>query len=228
MIAADERGDIDPSLVAKWLRGWALSRGKPPPEAIAGGWRVAVNEPDQIERYVFARGGEDVRRLTASMAPALTPIKICATPDEAAPLLAPPWAIERTSSMMTKPALSACEARIADGYRLAVTGAGDVVIAFAITGAGDIAAGGRAALIGEVAVFDQISTQEAHRRRALGGAIMRSLENAVVARGAERGMLVATDAGRALYQTLGWDAYAPYTTALAPGAGASPSHLILV
>ena len=214
MIAANQ--GADPHLVEKWLRGWALSRGKPAPEAIEGGWRVSVNEPDQIERYVFARGGEDVRRLSASISRAFTPIKICAAPEAAAPLLNPPWVIDRTSSMMTKPALNASETRLADGYGVALTGVGEVLIAFAVTGAGDIAAGGRAALIGDVAVFDQISTQEAHRRRALGSAIMRTLENAVVARGAQRGMLVATEAGSALYKTLGWEAYSPYTTAIAP------------
>ncbi len=224
MIAAIQTGGADPKLVEKWLRGWALSRGKQAPQAIEGGWRVAVNEPDQIERYVFARGGDHVRRLTAAISPALTPIKVCATPDEVALLLSPPWVIDRTSPMMTKPALGAGEARAADGYRLALTGAGDVIIAFAVTGAGDIAAGGRAALVGEVAVFDQIATQEAHRRRALGGAIMRTLENAVVARGAQTGMLVATEAGCALYKTLGWETYAPYTTALAASHERPPSH----
>lgn len=216
MIAANEAARIDPDLVAKWLRGWALSRGKPGPEAIAGGWRVCVNEPDQIERYVFAGAGEYVRRLMASIAPPLTPIKICATPDEVAPLLTPPWVIDRTSPMMTKPMLAASEAIAIDNYCVALTGAGDVVIAFAVTGEGEAAASGRAALVGDVAVFDQILTQQAHRRRGLGGAIMRALENAAVARGAQRGMLVATEAGCGLYKTLGWELYAPYTTAIAP------------
>jgi len=221
VIASDE--NIDQSLVAKWVRGWALSRGKPAPETIDGGWRVQVNEPDQIERYVLPRSGENVRRLTASMAPALTPIKICATPDDVAPLLAPPWKVDRTSPMMTKPALAGSEAIVADGYSLAVTGAGEVLIAFAVADGGDIAAGGRAALIEDVAVVDQIWTHEAHRRRKLASAIVRTLENAVLARGAQRGMLVATDAGCALYQTLGWQVYAPYTTALVPNSSQHPN-----
>ena len=223
MIASDE--NIDPSLVAKWVRGWALSRGKPAPEAIDGGWRVQVNEPDQIARYVFPRSGESVRRLTASMAPTLTPIKICATPDDVAPVLAPPWKIDRTSPMMTKPALAGSNPIVADRYSVAVTGAGEVLIAFAVADGGDIAAGGRAALIEDVAVVDQIWTHEAHRRRKLASAIVRTLENAVLARGAQRGMLVATDAGCALYQTLGWQVYAPYTTALVPNPPQHPNRV---
>lgn len=200
------------------LRGWALSRGKSAPDAIDGGWRVQVNEPDQIARYLFPQASEHVRRLTGATAPTLTPIKICATPDDVAPLLAPPWVIDRTAPMMAKGALQVSEAPVGEGYAIVVTGAGDVLVGFAITDADDIVAGGRVALIDEVAVFDQIWTHEAHRRRRLGSAIMRTLENAAVTRGAQRGMLVATDAGCALYQTLGWQVYAPYTTAIVPSA----------
>jgi GNAT superfamily N-acetyltransferase len=209
---------VDAALVEKWLRGWALSRGKPPPEAIDGGWRVQVAEPGQIARYVFPKADENVRRLTQSMAPALTPIKICAAPNEVLPLLAPPWAIDRTSPMMMKTALVMTSASVTSAYSVAMTGAGAVLIAFALTNAGDIAAGGRVALIEDVAVFDQIWTHEAHRRRGLASAVMRTLENAAVARAARRGMLVATDAGCALYKTLGWIVHAPYTTATAPQA----------
>jgi GNAT superfamily N-acetyltransferase len=93
-----------------------------------------------------------------------------------------------------------------------------VLIAMAVTQSGDVVAGGRVALVGDVAVFDQISTQEAHQRKGLGSAVMRALENAAVDHGAGRGMLVATEAGHALYLTLDWRVYAPYTTAIAPTA----------
>src|SRR6185436_15021494 len=172
------------ALVAKWLRGWALSREKPAPEPIVGGWRVEVNEPDQVARYVFPRADETLQHLTQAIHPALTPIKVCATPDEVAPLLTPPWVIDRTSPMMIKTALAATDASVANGYSVVVTGTSEVLIAFAVTSKGDIAAGGRAALIEDIAVFDRISTQEAHRRRGLGSAIMRALENAVAARDA--------------------------------------------
>lgn len=209
---------VDPVLVGAWLRGWALSRGKAAPEAIDGGWRVQVDEPDQIARYVFPNAGEPVRRLTASMSPALTPIKVCAAPDEVAPLLAAPWAIDRTSPMMNKPNLAQAELKVADGYAVLATGVGDVLIAMALNNVQDIVAGGRVALIGDVAVFDQIWTHEAHRRRGLGANVMRRLENAAIERDAARGMLVATAAGCALYSTIGWRIYAPYTTALVPSA----------
>ncbi|MBI3437574.1 MAG: GNAT family N-acetyltransferase [Proteobacteria bacterium] len=177
---------------------------------------MQVDEPDQIGRYVFPNAGEPVRRLTASTSLALTPIKVCAARDEVAPLLAPPWMIDRVLPMMTKPALEASETSTAEGYATLVAGAGDVLIAMAVTNTHDIVAGGRVALIDDVAVFDQIWTHEAHRRRRLGSRVMRTLENVAVQRGAIRGMLVATEAGCSLYSTLGWRVYAPYTTAIVP------------
>lgn len=207
---------VDHELVGKWLRGWALSRSKPAPETIDGGWRVQVDEPDQVARYVFPSNSEAVQRFTKSTSPTLTPVKVCATPDDVAPSLAPPWIIDRTSPMMTKPTLATAEARVADGYATMVTGAANVLIAMALTDANDIVAGGRIAMIDDIAVFDQIWTHEAHRRRGLGSSVMRTLENIAVERGGVRGMLVATDAGCALYSTLGWRVYAPYTTAIVP------------
>ena len=195
-----------------------LSRGKAAPEAIEGGWRVQVDEPDQTARYVFPNAGEPVQNLMQSVAPTLTPIKVCATLDEVAPLLTPPWVVDRTSPMMAKAILAAANATVAEGYATLVTGAGDLLIAMAVTRTQDIVAGGRVALIEDTAIFDQIWTHEAHRRRRLGSSIMRTLENVAVERGAVRGMLVATEAGCALYSTLGWRAYAPYTTAIVPNA----------
>jgi GNAT superfamily N-acetyltransferase len=206
----------DPELVGKWLRGWALSREKPAPEPIVGGWRVEVNEPDQVARYVFPRADETVQHLTQAIHPALTPIKICAAPDDVSPLLTPPWIVQRTSPMMTKPSLTSAPLDQRDDYFIAVTGAGDVLIAMAVTRSGDVVAGGRVALVGDVAVLDQISTQEMHQRRGLGSSVVRTLENAAADRGARRGALVATEAGCDLYRTLGWTIYAPYTTAFVP------------
>lgn len=183
-----------------------------------GGWRVEVNEPDQVARYVFPRADETVAHLTQAIRPALTPIKVCASAQEVTPLLAPPWTVQRTSLMMTNPSLTIAPPDQCDGYFVAVTGAGNVLIAMAVTRSGDIVAGGRVALVGDIAVFDQISTQEAHQRKGLGSAVMRALENEAADRGAARGILVATDAGCALYLTLGWQVYAPYTTAIVPSA----------
>ncbi len=58
------------------------------------------------------------------------------------------------------------------------------------------------AALGEAVVVDRVVTEETHRRRGLGGFVMRTLADRAVAKGAVLGVLGATDAGRALYETL--------------------------
>lgn len=59
-------------------------------------------------------------------------------------------------------------------------------------------------LAGRHAIFDQVVTSPAHRRLGLGRHAMAQLSQAAQARGAESGLLVATEDGRALYTSLGW------------------------
>jgi len=74
--------------------------------------------------------------------------------------------------------------------------------------AGGRAAQGQMALLGEAVVVDRVRTQEAHRRRGLGAFVMRTLADHALEQGAVLGVLGATDAGRALYETLGWKKHA--------------------
>jgi predicted GNAT family acetyltransferase len=53
-----------------------------------------------------------------------------------------------------------------------------------------------------------VVTEEAHRRRGLGGLVMRTLADRALEEGAALGVLGAIDAGRALYETLGWKKHA--------------------
>jgi hypothetical protein len=46
---------------------------------------------------------------------------------------------------------------------------------------------------------------------------MSALGEAANRAGASRWLLVATPEGRALYETLGWEVHAPYTSAFIPG-----------
>ncbi|WP_431261327.1 GNAT family N-acetyltransferase [Roseateles chitinivorans] len=78
---------------------------------------------------------------------------------------------------------------------------------------GELAASGQAAIDGAFATFDQIVTVEAHRRRGLGRLVMSALSNAARDAGARQGVLVATEAGAALYKTLGWALVSPVTAA---------------
>ena len=104
-----------------------------------------------------------------------------------------------------------------DGYVLEIARKAKLIFVKILTEAGDLAANGSAALAGGYAIYDRIETDEAHRRRGLGGVVMRTLEGLASAQGVRGGLLVATEDGRALYERLGWRLLSPYTSVVIPG-----------
>ncbi|MGW7418048.1 GNAT family N-acetyltransferase [Streptomyces sp. NPDC054863] len=64
------------------------------------------------------------------------------------------------------------------------------------------------AMLGDVAVVDRVRAEDAHRRRGLGRFVIRALTEHALSEGADLGLLGATDAGRAPYETLGWKEHA--------------------
>lgn len=63
------------------------------------------------------------------------------------------------------------------------------------------------------AVFDQIVTEESHRRLGLGTVVMLTLDTLAKKANVTERLLVATAAGRSLYESLGWSVLAPWSTA---------------
>jgi GNAT superfamily N-acetyltransferase len=82
---------------------------------------------------------------------------------------------------------------------------------------GTLAASGHLALGDRRAIYDRIVTEPAHQRRGLGRAVMQALQALGRAHGRREGVLVATDAGRALYESLGWHLHSPWAGAVIPG-----------
>ncbi len=74
------------------------------------------------------------------------------------------------------------------------------------------AARGVVSVIGEVAVFDKILTEDAFRRQGLGRDVMTALTLEALSRGATRALLVASPEGQALYGALGWSTVQPVHT----------------
>jgi GNAT superfamily N-acetyltransferase len=106
------------------------------------------------------------------------------------------------------------------GYRLAVApdpAMPHVAMASVSAADGSHAADGRLVVVDGHAIFDRIATGEAHRRRGLGAAVMTALHERARELGARRGLLAATEAGHALYRTLGWQVQAPYSSAVIAG-----------
>lgn len=209
----------DPALLARWIAGWALARGKPAPHAVGSGWRVDVDEPDQHARYAFPHAAPDIEALAAGIDDPLVFLKVCDDAERLAPLLPPRWKITRTGHMMTAPQL-VFETATPGGYMFVAReiAAG---LRIRILHDGEEIGRGGAIISGPYAIYDRIVVDAAHRRRGVARALMAQLGAAMAARGIAQGLLVATDDGRALYDTLGWAYHAPYLTAVLSAAPAA-------
>jgi GNAT superfamily N-acetyltransferase len=205
----------DPELLATWVRGWALTRGAPAPVRDRCAWRIDVDQTDQIARYVYAEATQEAAERAVEIREPFVFLKICDGAEAVQPLLDARWAIQPPGFMMTLDGTMGGSETPTD-YRFEVE-PGTVTFVRLLDAVGEEAARGRATVVEDRIIFDRIATAPAHRRRGLASAIMRELEAVGRARGGREGVLVATGAGRALYERLGWRMHSPYTTAVIPG-----------
>jgi GNAT superfamily N-acetyltransferase len=206
---------MDPDLLAVWSRGWALTRGAAAPVEDNGGWRIEVGQADHLRRFVFARADTSVTARAAQVDEPFVFLKICDPEAEVRALLDSRWRVQRTGHVMRLDRPMATRARH-PGYDAALTVEDGVTHVRLRTDSGTEAARGRAVKIEDAVIFDRIAVEAEHRRRGLGGAVMRALQEAVAGPDLTLGLLVATDEGRALYETLGWRALSDYVTAQLP------------
>lgn len=212
MTKALEATQVD--TVRAWVDGWTVSRGTPPPVTEPWGLRVDVGLPGHVARHIVpVPTPAIIRRLTSAITEPGTWLKLCAPAELIAPWLPPGWAIDPPEHLMTA-TLTREEAAAPPGYNLAVTTRSGVTVARLLTDAGEIAARGQLATAGRAAVVDHVETAEAHRRRGLGGIVIKTLAATAVSRGATTGVLVATPEGRKLYESLGWRLRSPMTAAV--------------
>lgn len=129
------------------------------------------------------------------------------------PALLRAWLMARTGTVMLHGSPVVPGAPVPHGYMLRLTEDGPVTAVEILAPDGTEAARGFAAELDGVFIYDRIRTHEAHQRRGLGRAVMTAL-GAARRSPASVEILVATDAGRALYEQLGWTALAPYSTAV--------------
>ncbi|MEE1825156.1 GNAT family N-acetyltransferase [Streptomyces sp. BE20] len=195
-------------LVRMWIEGWIVSRGASDPVDEPWGWTVDVGQRAQVSRHVLPEPTEaDVRKIVAGTSAPGTWLKLFADDDTVRPWLGPGWQFDVPGFLMTVP-LAAERPTVPAGYTLTSWSRGGVVRVLVRTADGHFAARGQIACTGATAVADQIETAPEHRRRGLGGLVMRTLQDAARRSGAGTGLLVATPDGRALYASLGWTARA--------------------
>ncbi|WP_407565534.1 GNAT family N-acetyltransferase [Streptomyces sp. 184] len=198
-------------MVRTWVAGWAVSRRTPPPVEKPWGFYIETGNPAERGRHVLPAADESlVRSAAASVDVPRTWMKMPAEPAQIAPWLPAGWVVarEQTGHLMAVDLAATTAPGAPEGYRVSVETVGAVVHVRVRDAAGEQAAQGQMALLGEATVVDRVQTEEAHQRRGLGTFVMGTLTAHAVDRGATHGILGATDAGRALYEALGWKKHA--------------------
>lgn len=206
----------DPHILATWVKGWAIARETTPPVADHGGLRVDVGWPEQKARYVFPALSPAIGELASTIDEPWIFLKACTTADALQPLLPARWMIQRPGFLMVCPRPMFSESALPEGYTLEVA-TGTITIVRVLAPDSTVAATGHMVVVDGFAIYDRIETQPEHRRRGLARVVMKLLGAIGEAYGARLGVLVATPDGRALYESLGWELHAPYTTAVILG-----------
>lgn len=211
-----EATQIDLPLLERWVTGWSLSRGVPLPVRSQGGLVVEVGMPFQLRRHVFPDAGPALQACAAQIHEPHIYLKAAVEPAVLRAALPARWTVEAPGYLMSGPATPARKSELPSHYRIETSSEHGAQLVSVVHANGEVAASGRIVVHAGCAVYDQIVTAEAHRRRGLGTIVMQNLDAlATRARVAER-LLVATEEGRGLYLSLGWRLLAPWTTAVLP------------
>jgi len=133
-------------------------------------------------------------------------LKLCGTDRALRRALPSRWEIQ-AASPASRPA--------PEDYRLEVDALGCTTRVRVLASDGSLAASGYATETADVFAYDRIETADAHRRRGLGQAVMTALAARQLSPAATQ-ILVATDEGRSLYESLGWRVASPWATATIP------------
>lgn len=202
------------------MRGWAVSRGTPPPVDQPWGYRIDVGLGRHVFRHVLPEPDEaSVRKLCETVEQPYAWLKVLAEPEEVAGWITPEWTVPDDPGFMMYTSLRPGPAPdLPAGYGLHTETHEGVHLVRVLAADGSLAARGQVAPTGRTAVFDQIETYEDHQRRGLGSAVMRLLHNAAAGAGATTGVLAATVQGRALYTALGWRQQGPLTGVVRDGS----------
>ncbi|MER5948312.1 GNAT family N-acetyltransferase [Streptomyces sp. NPDC001904] len=205
--------------VRDWVDGWVVSRGAAPPLVEPWGYTIYVGLAEHVGRHVLGATGDDVReddvrKVTGSVTGRGTHLKVFADRERVLPWLGAGWEPYGADDFLMTVGLTPAAAPSAPaGYRVRAWARGGVTRVLVTDAEGAFAARGQVAVVGAGAAVDQIETSPDHRRKGLGSAVMRTLHAAAYDRGAVRGVLACTPAGRLLYESLGWEVVAPLTNA---------------
>jgi GNAT superfamily N-acetyltransferase len=176
--------------------------------------RVDTNSAAEVCRWFFPRTSPGLVKLAQELSRPGYLLKVCGSADDLRAALPQRWQVEPTGYFMMATDRWECPA-MPDNYKLEVARVATVAQVRIRALSGDVAASGYAAETADAFVYDRIVTAPGHRRKGLGRALMTALRE--TCRNPDLpALLVATEDGRALYQTLGWRTLSSYSTASVP------------
>ncbi|MET3037787.1 GNAT family N-acetyltransferase [Chryseobacterium sp. NRRL B-14859] len=204
-------------IVESWLKGWCLSREVFFPVQYKSGFNVFVGYEKQKERYVFPELNDDFFELARSIDEPWVYLKVCTSPDQFIGKIPERWQLQPQGYMMTcfHP-MNFREIRLADGYHLEFSQYNSTFIVTILSENGEQASIGRVSLVDGFAVYDRIITEKDHQRKGLATFLLKELEKIALSKGFSNNLLVATEEGMLLYETLGWKVYSLHTSVVIP------------
>lgn len=209
--------EVSHDIIEKWLKAWSLSRKLPLPLHYKSGFKVEVGEERQKIRYVFSELNDDFIELSKQIDEPWIYLKVCASPDEVKKMITDQWVMQPPGYMMCCfGPMNIKAAHLCEGYRIESEKYNSTTVIKIIAENGELASVGRVVMVDDLAVYDRIITEEKHQRKGLATFLMQELEKVAVSRGISNNFLVATEAGRSLYQSMGWKLYSPYTSVVIP------------
>jgi hypothetical protein len=202
---------FDPDLIFQWSAARSIARNLPQPVPDFGGHRVDTYNDKERRRWIFPFMQPGLSELARIVDQPRDYIKLCGTASELAAVLTDDWEIGDPGHIMTFQG-KAVQRDVPNGYVMEIKKFDQVTEVRILNGNGELAASGYAVETEQLFVYDRIVTEPAHQRKGLGSVVMGALRTSIHQSGI-RELLVATDQGRDLYETLGWNVISPFTTA---------------
>ena len=208
---------VSKDIIEKWLKGWSLSRDLPLPFQYKSGFKVDVNDEKQKARYVFTELNDDFFQLANSIEEPWVFLKVCASFDDFKDKVSEKWKEQPQGYMMSCVSpMNFSNAILHDAYSLELEEYNSTFVVKIVTKDNELASIGRVVIVDDLAVYDRISTEINHKRKGLATFLMKELEKIALSKGVSNNFLVATEQGKSLYGSLGWELYCLYTSVVIP------------
>lgn len=207
------KNQISPDILKKWLTAWSLSRELPLPIAFKSGFKVEVGDVKQKERYVFSELNEDFIELSNTINEPWIFLKACTSPEEIGNHVSEKWTYQPQGYFMvcSEPMVFPNH-HLDTEYEFEFDHYKSTFVVRILTQNNEEVAIGRVVLVDDIAVYDRIITESNHRRKGLATIIIKELEKIAHSKGITKSILVATEDGKQLYESLGWEVHSLYTS----------------